>query len=321
MKRYILLALVGWAGLLPTGIAEIRADAGKPDIYVPYEDLAHLVDPADKAVLMDRDEFETLLAAARANEQQADTIELGQVAHADYSVEVSGRDVTLTGDLEVISMGKGPVAVPLRFARIGLTRITLDGAPAPLGYDEQGKLTLIVATRGSHRLQVTGTTKLEELASGGMQFGISLPAAVAGSARLGAPGDLEIHATVPVAKSSYDKQSDRTNAELTLGGQEQLTVVLLGNGRQQDEQAILLGESAMNVHLTRSHQTLGCLYTVQTLRRGVRELRFRLPAKWTITDVTCPDLVRWSVDTAGQPSGLKALSMRLRSHCAFRPGA
>ena len=313
MKRYILLALVGWAGLLPTGIAEIQADAGKPDIYVPYEDLAHLVDPADKAVLMDRDEFETLLAAARANEQQADTIELGQVAHADYSVEVSGRDVTLTGDLEVISMGKGPVAVPLRFGRIGLTRITLDGAPAPLGYDKQGKLTLIVATRGSHRLEITGTTKLQELVSGGMQFGISLPAAVAGSARLGAPGDLEIHATVPVAKSSYDKQSDRTSAELTLGGQEQLTVVLLGNGRQQDEQAILLGESAMNVHLTRSHQTLSCLYTVQTLRRGVRELRFRLPAKWTITDVTCPDLVRWSVDTAGQPSGLKALSMRLRS--------
>ncbi|MHC4353687.1 MAG: hypothetical protein ACYS0H_13325, partial [Planctomycetota bacterium] len=331
MKRYMLLALVvaGWAGFLPmrTGYCSndgmgnrvahptsaLQAERDVPDIYVPYEDLAHLVDPADKAVLMDRDEFETLLAAARAGERQADTIELGQVSHADYSVEVSGRDVTLTGNLDVVSMGKGPVAVPLRFARIGLTRVTLDGAPAPLGYDKQGKLTLIVATRGSHRLQVAGTTKLQELSSGGMQFGISLPAAVAGSVRLGAPGDLEVHATVPVANSSYDRQSDRTSAELTLGGHEQLTVILLGNGRQQDEQAILLGESAMTVHLTRSHQTLGCLYTVQALRRGVRELQFRLPAVWTITDVTCPSLVKWSVDTIGQSPGQQTLSVKLRS--------
>ena len=329
MRHYMILAVIGWAFVSwascprseggtpsaqrPTRIAEIQADAGKPDIYVPYEDLAHLVDPADKAVLMDRDEFETLLAAARTNELQADTIELGQVAHADYSVEASGRDVTLTGKLEVVSMGKGPVAVPLRFAQIGLTRVTLDGKPAPLGYDKQGRLTLIVAAAGSHRLEVTGTTKLQDLSSGGMQFGISLPAAVAGSVSLSAPGDLEIHATVPVAKSSYDRESDRTSAELTLGGQEQLTVVLLGNGRQQDEQAILLGESAMTVHLTRSHQMLSCLYTVQALRRGVRELQFRLPAEWTITDVACPSLVRWSVDTTEQPQDRQTLSVRLRS--------
>ena len=329
MKRYMLLAVVGWAGFLPMRIgncsndsmgnqvahptAYTHAGAAKPEIYVPYEDLAHLIDPADKAVLMDRDEFETLLAAARANERQADTIELGQVMHADYSVEISGRDVILTGILDVISMGRGSVAVPLRFARIGLTRVTLDGRPAPLGYDEQGKLTLIVATKGRHRLEVSGTTKLQELSSGGMQFGISLPAAVAASLSLSAPGDMDIHATVPVAKLSHDGQADRTNAELTLGGQEQLTVVLLGNGRQQDENAILLGESAETIHLTRSHQTLSCLYTVQALRRGVRELQFRLPAEWTITDVTCPSLVRWSVDTTGQPRESKTLSVRLRS--------
>jgi hypothetical protein len=73
---------------------------------------------------------------------------------------------------------------------------------------------LIVATKGIHRLEVEGTTRLQELSSGGMQFGLSLPAAVAGSLSLSAPGDLEIHATVPVATSSYDRQSDRTRAEL-----------------------------------------------------------------------------------------------------------
>ena len=284
-----------------------------PNIYVPYEDLAYLIAPAEKAVLMDRDEFETLLAAAKANAGGTDSIELGQVARADYAVEVSGEQLTLTGRLEVISLGKGAVAVPLGFAKIGLTRVVLDGKPAPLGYDEQDKLTLIVTTKGSHRLDIEGVTKLKELSSGGMQFGMSLPAAVAANMKLSAPGDLEIHATAPVANLSYDKNTDRTNAELTLGGKGQVTVVLLGNGRQQDEKAILLGESATTVRLTRSHQMLDCLYTVQALRRGARELHFELPAEWTITEVTCPSLVRWSIDTTAQSQGLKTLTVRLRS--------
>ena len=290
-----------------------QAEQLKPDLYVPYEDLAHLIDPADKAVLMDRAEFETLLAAAEANARAAETIELGQVRRGEYLAEVSADTVTLTGNLQIVSLGKGPVAVPLGFAQIGLTRVVLDGEPAPLGYDDKGRLTLIVMDKGSHRLEIEGTTKLTELSSGGMQFSISLPAAVAGNMKLGAPGDIEIHATVPVATSRYDRQADRTDAELTLGGRRQVAVVLLGNGRQQEDRAILLAESAATVHLTRSHQVLSCLVTVQVLRRGARELKFQLPPEWTITEVTCPNLVKWSVDADEGPQALKTLTVRLRS--------
>ncbi|MHC4116139.1 MAG: hypothetical protein ACYSWO_01400 [Planctomycetota bacterium] len=292
LKLCITVMILIWLLVCPA-----RAERLEPNLYVPYEDLAHLIDPEDRAVLMDRGEFEALLAAAEAIAEGTDSIELGQVSRADYAAEVSGEDLTLTGKLEVISLGKGPVAVPLGFAQIALTDVTLDGKPAPLGYDKQGKLTLIVTTKGRHRLDVEAATRLEELASGGMQFGLSLPAAVAASMKLNAPGDLEIHATVPMTSSSYDSSTDRTNAELTLGGQGQVTIVLLGNGRQQDDRSILLGESAVTIHLTGSHQTLSCSYTVQALRRGVRELHFQLPAEWTITEVACPSLVRWSVDT------------------------
>ncbi len=290
-----------------------RAEELRPDIYVPYEDLAYLIEPADKAVLMDREEFEALLAAAEANARDSATIELGQVLQGQYAAEVEGDKLTLTGELEVVSLGKGPVAVPLGFAQIGLTRVLLDGRPAPLGYDEQGKLTLIITNKGGHRLEVAGTTKLKELSSGGMQFGIFLPAAVAGNMTLSAPGDLEIHATVPLSKPSYDRPSDRTNAELTLGGHGKVTVVFLGNGRRQDDHPLLLGESAAMMHLTGSHQVLGCLYTLHVLRRGVRELQFQLPPEWTIIEVTCPSLVRWSVDTAEEPQEVKTLTVRLRS--------
>ncbi len=284
-----------------------------PNIYVPYADLAELIEPTHKAVLMDRAEFERLLAAAEANAQAADLpairlagkLQLGQVKNAQYVAEVAGEQLTLTGDLEVVSMSDGPVAVPLGFAQIGLTQVALDGSPAPLGYDRQGRLTLTVTAKGSHKLGICGTAKLKELSSGGTQFSISLPEAVAGTMKLAAAGDLDMHATVPISQSSYDRQADRTTAELTVGGQDKLTVVLLGNGRQADERAILLGESASTVNLTGSHQILSCLYTVQILRRGVRELEFELPAEWTVTEITCPSLVQWSVGAAEQAHGIE----------------
>ncbi|MFC1634441.1 hypothetical protein ACFL5Z_06325 [Planctomycetota bacterium] len=305
--RWVVIMALVWCFVSST-----QAEQLGPDIYVPYEDLVHLIDPADKAILMDRAEFETLLAEAEAGARVSKTIELGQVQRGEYHAEITGDTVTLTGELEVVSLGKEPIAVPLGFAQIGLTRVVLDGKPAPLGYDEKGRLTLIVTAKGSHRLEVTGTTKLTELESGGMQFGVSLPASVAGQMELSTPGDIEVHATVPIQKSSYDKPTDRTDAVLTLGGRAQVAVVLLGNGRQQEDRAILLAESATTVHLTRSHQVLGCLYTVQVLRRGVRELKFQLPSEWTITEVTCPNLVKWSVSIE-EPQTLKTLSVRLSS--------
>ena len=297
------------------------AEESRPDVYVPYEDLARLIEPADRAVLMDRAEFEALLAAAETNARDSGTIELGQVLQATYRAEIeedklarstAGR-LTLTGTLDVVSLGKGPVAVPLVFGQVGLTRMLLDGKSAPLGYDPQGRLTLIVATNGSHRLDVAGTARLTELPTGGTQFGMSLPAAAAGNMTLIVPGDLEIHASVPITQSQYDKQTDRTSAELTLGGQDKLTVVLLGNGRQQDQDAILLGESATTVSVTPSDQQLQCLYTLQVLRRGAREVQLQLPPEWTVTEVTCPNLVRWSIEPPKEPGALQVLAIRLRS--------
>lgn len=172
----------------------------KPNIYVPYEDLAQLIEPVDKAVLMDRAEFEKLLTAAETRTRESDTLELGQVKKAEYSGEISGENLTLTGKLEVVSMSKGPVAVPLGFAQIGLTRVVLDGRPAPLGYDKKGKLTLIVTAKGRHELEIEGATKLKELSSGGMQFSIFLPEAVAAKMKLSAAGDLEMHSTAPASQ-------------------------------------------------------------------------------------------------------------------------
>ena len=57
---------------------------------------------------------------------------------------------------------------------------------------------------------------LKEIASGGMQFSLTLPAAVAGEMKLQAPGDLEMHTTVPITTSEYNRAQDRTDVALTV---------------------------------------------------------------------------------------------------------
>ncbi len=287
-----------------------------PKIYVPYKDVAAVVSKIDRAVLMDRTEFNKLLAAAKATSDKAaltDSVpKLGQITQGDYAATVSGENLTLKGDLAIRSLTDEPVAVELPFGRIGLTEILLDGKPAPANYSSSGRLVLVVSGTGAHKLTLQGSVKLTELSGGGMQFSLAIPAAVSGAMKLQLPGDQEAHANVPVADTKYDKQGDRTIVDLTLGGYASLSVALLGNGRQEDRKAILLGESATTVALTPTGQTMDCLYTVQVLRRGRRELVFGLDPVWTITDVSCSSLVKWSVSTP-EGKGSKELTVRLRS--------
>ena len=105
-RRYICVLTAAALAAAATGQ---QAKTDEPRIYVPYADIAAVVDPAAKAVLMDRAEFAKLLAAAKAN-AAADSRELGQVATAEYDAVVSGDILAVSGTLTVTSMSDRPVA-------------------------------------------------------------------------------------------------------------------------------------------------------------------------------------------------------------------
>ena len=316
IAKYLLILFIARAGAVA-----LAADNGaRPKAYVPYKDIAAVLDPAAKAVLMNRKAFADLLAAAKANEQAAESRELGQVIRAEYTAEAKGKRLILSGELTVRSMSDKPVAVPFQFARMGLLSVKIGRKDAPLGYDPSARLVLIVTGKGTHKVTVSASASLNELSltkfpAGGMQFSIAIPAAVAGHLSLSAVGDLDISATAPVESLKYDDKADRTTALLTIGGRDALTVALIGNGRQEDQQAILLSETATSVEVSKTHQVMNCIATVEILRRGLREMTFTVDSGWTVTDVVCPDVVNWSVAplVPGEPQAPQLLSVRLRS--------
>ncbi len=288
----------------------------QPPIYVPYEDMARLIGPDAKAVLMNRDDFAALLKSAQAQTDTEELPETVQILRANYQGVVSGEKIVVTGTLTIESTTDNVISVPLGFGQIGIHRARLNDGAAPLGFDEKGRLCVILTKAGSHEFSFEGTVRLQELASGGLQFSIAFAPALAGMMHLQAEGDIEVHSTAPIVNRHYDDTADETTAELPIGQLRQISVVLLGNGRRQDENAILLGRSACTVNINKSHQEFSSLYTVDVLRRGVRQLRFRVPNEWTVTEVTCPNLVKWAMDSDEQPApntGYKLLTVRLRS--------
>ena len=67
-------------------ISPRSAQQTKPKIYVPYSDLPVLIEPSNKAILMDRAEFEELLSAAQQLEDYPP--KLGQITQAQYSSNI-----------------------------------------------------------------------------------------------------------------------------------------------------------------------------------------------------------------------------------------
>ncbi len=285
--------------------------AARPRVYIPYAELAAVIDPSAKNVLMERDAFARLLAAARAAAAKGAGKPVGQFTRAAYRAAVAEERMDLTGELTLVSLSDQPVEAPFGFAGAALGEVLLDGRPAPLGFDEKGRTVLIVTGRGEHTVKITATASLEtgRSAGGGRRLALALPPAVSGTMKLHADGDVEVVSGAAVTDRTYDAETDRTTARLAVGGQRAVTLALLGNGRRDADEALLVFGSTCVVSLSPSHETISCLCDVEILRRAVRTLRFRVDADWTVTAVRCPEMTRWSL---GDPSdGTRTLKVEL----------
>ncbi len=295
--------------LLSLCAALAHAQDKTQSLYVPYEDL-HAVVSADKqAVLMDRSEFEDLLRKAEAAKGR-DDYRAAVIERSRYTAKVAAEQLTLAGELSIRTLTDAPIAVPLDFADVGLTKATLDGEPAPMNLNGQGRLVVVVQGKGVHTLRINGVAALQEMKGGGLRFAATLPEAVSGVVDMSLPGDQEIHANVPAQKRSYDAAADRTKVQLVIGGNSALSVIMLGNGRRDDDHAITLCDSATTVQLTESGQIIDAVFTTQVLRRGLRELQFALPNDLAVQKVVCPGMVKWSLD---KKDGRRLLNIRFQS--------
>jgi hypothetical protein len=318
MKTLRVLLGLAFACAIPfTASAQVFDDSvteeliEQPRVFIPFKDLGQILPEDANAVLLDRKEFDRLME--KAARHRLDEQAFAQFESAAYTATVEKKNLAVQGVLRVGSTGGKPVVVALPFRRLGLTAMTLDGVPAPVGLQDATELVLYASGKGAQELRVAGSAEMTEISGGGLQLELVLPVAVAGAFTVTVPGDQEVKSNVPVASRKYDAASDKTTIVLTIGGHNQVHAIFIGNGQRDDDAAILVGNLATTVTLSSTGQQLESQCDVQVLRAAVRDFSFTLHGDWTISEVNSPDLTQWSVAPAeGQP-GASRITVKMRA--------
>ena len=280
-------------------------------IHIPIEDLSAVRAKYPKAVLLDAMEYKNLRTLVKARENQSQKPRVAAIRKASYSTIMEDGYLRLSGDLEFVSLANEAIDLVLPFEQIGFDRIQLSENAAPLWLGDKGKLNIRLPGNGTHHISLKGFIPLQETPGGGTRFNVRIPGAVSGTFTLMVSGDQEIHTNVPVLREDYDSVAGKTTIELAIGGHENIQGVLIGNGHRDDQRAILIGNSATTITLDPAGQVLDSLQTLQVLRKGIREFTFRMDPGWTVTEISSPDLVRWSVKD--DKDGTQLLRVDLRN--------
>ncbi len=304
-----------WIGLIAllfsATLAAKAADNQPPqpirEIFVPFDDLHILLEGEAQRVFLTRQEYEDLLVKAQiVSAERAPQSML--LLSAEYDTTIQQQRALMRGVLWVEVLEPGLQALPLEISGVGVRRATLDGEPASLGRDDQGRLLLFVEGVGRRQLELDLVMSLQATAAQqSLQFQVPTPAAT--KLRLSVPGNVEVRSGASVVQRSVDEAAGITRFELLPQRGSQAIVMSLNN-RVLQERRIVMARSVMMVELTQGYERLHATMSLDVLQGAVETFRFRVPNEFEVTEVESSTLSRWVV-TADE-TGARILEANLR---------
>lgn len=277
------------------------------ELYVPFNDLNVLLDNQPRRVLLSRQEYEELLAKAKAKPQLPAPVSAAVLA-ANYQATVEQERARITGLLVVEVLESGLQAVGLDLAGVGLRRASLDGKNAAIGRADDGHAILFVEGKGLHQLELDLVAPLAMTAAQQvLDFRVPTPAAT--RLRLTVPGDVEIKSGMKVVSRAFDASAQQTRFEL-LPAHDKTTIVMTLNSRLLRKERVVVARAVLVDEVTQNYERLHATFSLAVLHRAVDSFRITLPAGFEVTQVHSPLLARWSVAAGQQDS--RILEIRLR---------
>jgi hypothetical protein len=299
------------ASTVPAGA---RPDPPPPEkvreILVPFSDLNVILENQPRRVLLSRAEYDALVKRAKtAPETHAPRPAV--LASAEYQTTTDAEQARFSGTLLIDVLEDGLQAVPLDLGGVGLMAAKLDGHEAPIGRGPDGRLSLLVAGVGPHRLALEMIGPLETT-SAQQVLNFRLPQGAAGRMTLTVPGDVELKTGAAVVSRRLDQAAGVTRFEI-LPPAGQATILLSLNSHLQRLQQVVAARQVLVDEVTEACERLHASVTLVVLHRAVDRFRFVVPQGFEITEITSPMLSRWDV---AEEAGRKVANLRLREQTA-----
>ncbi len=296
----------------------VASDEPAREIYVPFEDLAGLLEGQPERVLLSRSEYETLARKAH-REPKVDAPRAVMLVSADYAITVGQERAELVGTIAVEVLNDGLHAVDLDLNGVGLRAAVLDGKGAAIGHDEREGYRLFIQGVGHHELLLNMVARVETTAAlQSLWFQVPTPPAT--RMRLAVPGNVEIKKGAYVVSRTFDEDAQMTRFELLpepaavsvvadeVGqvtriqpapetGTVSLTMTL--NNRLLQSRRVVVARSVIVDEITQAYERLHATFSMAVLHRPVDRFRFALPDGFELTDVHSPLLSHWVVEPDG----------------------
>ena len=290
----------------PFQIGNPKSEPTIRELFVPFEDLHVLLENQPERVLLTRAEYQDLLARAKKTADSRAPRE-ALLASADYAATAGDERAEIAGTLSVSVLEDGLHALGLDLAGVGLRGAALDGKPAALGLADDGRLTLFVEGKGTHKLTLDLVAPIQTTAARQiLNFRLPMPAAA--KLTLTAPGDVEVKSGAAVVRRTFDEKAGVTHIEL-LPPRGDVSLVMTLNSRLKRKDRVVVARSVIVDEVTGGYERLHTTVSMGVLHRAVDQFRFAVPAGFEVTDVRSPNLARWAIAEEG---GRRVLTVHLR---------
>ncbi len=265
-------------------------------LFVPFEDLALILNGPNERVFMTRDEYRALQTEA-AKRPPTKAPQATVMLNATYEATVQENIATLRGQLEIEVLDPGLHAIPLAVQGVSLRSATLDGKTASIGRGPKGRLVLFVRGQGQHQFELElQTPVVVAAAQQSLQF--QLPQAASTTLHVTVSGNVEVKSGASVVQRQYDQTADQTRFEL-LPENNVMALVMSLNNRRLLQGRVVAARSVLVSELTTSYERLHATVEMRVLHGAVERFLFDVPSGFQITGVASPLLAQWILRTEG----------------------
>lgn len=286
-------ALAGPAGLsaaAPSG--DSSPVPARRELWVPTQDLKTVLAKNPRAVLLTREQYETLLRDAKKNLPAApEPPRRAVLASARYTAEISGDVADVQAEFTVNVLSDNWAEVPLRFGSLSLGAVKLDGEAALSASKAAAKL--VIRGKGEHRITAELMLPVER-SSGVNSLQLALPSAAATLFTINLPPDTVVDSEAPV---DVKKTPVATIAGVAIPASGDCEVMWRSAGNAQQGSAIVFeeGDYVYSIDETRIETDLGI-----TLKAALGSLpqsaKIKLPPGATPLQVSGGEVQKWNVD-------------------------